>query len=361
MTLRSVLLAAAMVAAPVAAWAQPVTGPYVNLGIGPDWLNHLSAHGDSPTFGGAELKGTIGVGGFAGAGYGFGNGLRLELDGSVRHEKPDWESYPAAGGNVTLNTYGPMVNAIYDFDIGSPWIYPFIGGGVGYQWTSLHSGTATSGVAPGTTASLQDTTRGSWAADGILGASIPISQVPGLSVTVQYQFMGMFRPEYFGASTTIGGVAGPHTEFKLGPQYHQSAMLGLRYVFGVVPPPPPPAPTPVATPAPAPARTYLVFFDWDKSDLTDRARQIIADAAQASTHVNTTQIEVDGHADLSGTPQYNQRLSMRRAQAVGGELVKDGVPQNLIFIQAFGDTRPLVPTARGVREPQNRRVEIILK
>ena len=104
-----------------------------------------------------------------------------------------------------------------------------------------------------------------------------------------------------------------------------------------------------------------MFFDWDKSDLTDRARQIIADAAQASTHVQTTQIEVDGHADLSGTPQYNQGLSMRRAQAVGSELVKDGVPQNIIMIQAFGDTRPLVPTARGVREPQNRRVEIILK
>jgi len=52
---------------------------------------------------------------------------------------------------------------------------------------------------------------------------------------------------------------------------------------------------------------------------------------------------------------------MRRARAVGAELVKDGVPQNIIMIQAFGDTRPLVPTARGVREPQNRRVEIILK
>jgi outer membrane protein OmpA-like peptidoglycan-associated protein len=104
-----------------------------------------------------------------------------------------------------------------------------------------------------------------------------------------------------------------------------------------------------------------VFFDWDKSDLSDRARQIIADAAQASSKVTTTKIEVDGHADRSGTPQYNQALSMRRAQAVGAELVKDGVPQNIISISAFGDTRPLVPTAPGVREPQNRRVEIVLK
>ena len=130
------------------------------------------------------------------------------------------------------------------------------------------------------------------------------------------------------------------------------------HLGGLAPPPPPPV---AAEIPPAPARTYLVFFDWDKADLTDRARQIIAEAAQASTHVNTTQIEVDGHADLSGTPQYNQKLGLRRAQAVGAELVKNGVPQNIIMIQAFGDTRPLVPTARGVREPQNRRVEIVLK
>jgi len=123
----------------------------------------------------------------------------------------------------------------------------------------------------------------------------------------------------------------------------------------------PPAPAPMAAPAPAPARTYLVFFDWDKSDLTARARQIISEAAQASTHVATTKIQVNGNADTSGTPAYNQGLSLRRAQAVGAELVKDGVAQNIIMIQAFGDTRPLVPTGPGVREPQNRRVEIILQ
>ncbi len=357
---RRLLLAAALVGLPLAAHAQPVTGPYVNLGIGPDWLSRLSAHGDSPTFNNSELGGKIGVAGLASAGYGFGNGLRVEIEGNVRAQSPEFQSYPGSGGSASLRTYGPMVNVLYDFDIGSSWIYPFIGGGVGYEWTSV-SGNATSGVAPGTVASLDDTTRGAWGAQGMVGVSVPIASVPGLSFTAQYRFMGTFRPEYVGASTVSGGVPGPHTEFKLGDQVHQAAIFGLRYVFGMTPPQLPPAPAPVATPAPAPARTYLVFFDWDKADLTDRARQIIADAAQASTHVQTTQIEVDGNADLSGTPQYNQGLSLRRANAVGAELVHDGVPQHLIFIQAFGDTRPLVPTARGVREPQNRRVEIILK
>jgi iron complex outermembrane receptor protein len=126
----------------------------------------------------------------------------------------------------------------------------------------------------------------------------------------------------------------------------------------------PPALPPVAPPpAPVvvPVRTYLVFFDWDRADLTERAKQIVAAAAQASTHVQTTTIEVNGYTDLSGTVPYNQKLSVRRAETVKTELVKDGVPASEIDIHGYGESHPLVPTAKGVREPQNRRVEIILK
>ena len=104
-----------------------------------------------------------------------------------------------------------------------------------------------------------------------------------------------------------------------------------------------------------------MFFDWDKATLTDRARQIIREAADNSTRVQYTRIEVNGYTDTSGTKQYNQGLSVRRATAVQAELVKDGVPQNAITIQGFGDTHLLVPTGPGVREPQNRRVEIIIR
>jgi outer membrane protein OmpA-like peptidoglycan-associated protein len=117
----------------------------------------------------------------------------------------------------------------------------------------------------------------------------------------------------------------------------------------------------MAAPAPAPARSYLVFFDWDKATLTPRAQQIIKEAADNSTQVKYTQIEVNGYTDTSGTPQYNQGLSIRRAQAVAAELVKDGVPKSAIAIQGFGETHLLVPTGPGVREPQNRRVEIIIR
>ena len=138
----------------------------------------------------------------------------------------------------------------------------------------------------------------------------------------------------------------------------------VNVAWGAVPPPlPPPPPGLTSTPAaPAmPVRTYLVFFDWDRADLTERARQIVNTAAQASTHVQTTRIEVNGYTDLSGTAAYNQRLSVRRAQTVENELVRDGVARNEIAIHGFGESNPLVQTAKGVREPQNRRVEIVLK
>jgi outer membrane autotransporter protein len=136
---------------------------------------------------------------------------------------------------------------------------------------------------------------------------------------------------------------------------------GLRLLLGQPrPPAPAPALAPAVAPAPQEARSYLVFFDWDKATLTDRAREIIREAAENSTRVAYTRIAVNGYTDTSGTPQYNMGLSLRRAHAVAGELVRDGVPAGAITIRGFGQTHLLVPTGAGVREPQNRRVEIIL-
>lgn len=74
-----------------------------------------------------------------------------------------------------------------------------------------------------------------------------------------------------------------------------------------------------------------------------------------------TRLEVNGYTDTSGRPSYNQGLSLRRARIVAAELVRDGVPENAINIQGWGDTNRLVPTGAGVREPQNKRVEIIIR
>ena len=207
-----------------------------------------------------------------------------------------------------------------------------------------------------------DDTDGQFAYQGIAGLAFPIPAVPGLSFTAEYRFLGTLQPEF---DTQIQSVAANGTRTTLSrsktefDNYNHSAFFGLRYAFNT-PTPPPPAVAPVAPPQ-AVARTYLVFFDWDRYNLTDRARQIITEAAQNARSTGSTRIEVAGHADRSGTPQYNMGLSRRRADAVAAELVRNGVQRSEITVEAFGESRPLVPTADGVREPQNRRVEIVLR
>ena len=72
-----------------------------------------------------------------------------------------------------------------------------------------------------------------------------------------------------------------------------------------------------------------------------------------------TRIDVVGNTDTSGTPTYNQGFSERRAHTVAAEPVHDGVPRTAISMHAYGDTKLLVPTGPGVREPRNRRVEVV--
>ncbi len=124
------------------------------------------------------------------------------------------------------------------------------------------------------------------------------------------------------------------------------------------PPPPPPAPLPPCPPAAVTPGPFLVFFDWDKSLITAEAAAILDRAAEQYMATGQTSIALAGHADKSGKDDYNVALSQRRADAVKAYMAGKGVTDSAITTEAFGESRPLVDTADGVREPQNRRVEI---
>jgi outer membrane protein OmpA-like peptidoglycan-associated protein len=137
----------------------------------------------------------------------------------------------------------------------------------------------------------------------------------------------------------------------------------VSYSFGgpMSEPATPPAayvPPPAAAPAPAP-KSYLVFFDFNKSDLTPEALTIVDTAAKNAGPAKVTQLTVTGHTDTVGSDAYNMRLSRRRAESVAAELEKDGIPSSEIEIVAKGKRDLLVPTKDGVKEPQNRRVQIV--
>jgi outer membrane protein OmpA-like peptidoglycan-associated protein len=118
-------------------------------------------------------------------------------------------------------------------------------------------------------------------------------------------------------------------------------------------------PPPAVAPVPSVPKSYLVFFDFNKSDLTPQAVSIVNQAAANAVPAKVTQLTVTGHTDTVGSDAYNMRLSRRRAESVAAQLEKDGIPSSEIAIVAKGKRDLLVPTADGVKEPQNRRVQIV--
>ena len=344
--------------------AQFVEGPYVAGALGMNYLDDAKFRLDSSLNQGMAALGQPNGGqlgfehggvGLLSLGWGFSNGIRLELEGSYRSNQVDSANgaaglaSPGAHGG-RQDSYGLMGNALVDLIRIGPFL-PYVGIGAGYLVSSFNDLTGRPGN--GSLRLRGDDTGGAFALQGIVGIGFAIDQVPGLTLTAEYRYLESLGPSipvsYVNAAgaTVLSGKA--DTESR-----NQSFLLGLRYAFNA------PANAPAAVVAPVAARSFLVFFDWNRADLTARARQIVGEAAEAA-RAQPTRIEVTGHADRTGTPQYNQALSRRRAETVAEELVKRGIARQEINITALGETQPLVATADGVREPQNRRVEIILK
>ncbi len=107
-------------------------------------------------------------------------------------------------------------------------------------------------------------------------------------------------------------------------------------------------------------QAFVVYFEWDKADLTSQASAVI-DQAVASIGGDgcaASSVSIEGHTDTSGGNAYNQRLSQRRADVVAGALASRGIDVNLITKGAKGEGSLAKATRDGVREPLNRRSEV---
>ena len=313
------------------------------------------------------------------AGHRFSNRLRTELEVGYRSNDVDSLSgtTDSRGAAHALTVMG---NVLVDFpEIVQ--IRPYVGLGIGMA----HIGVDDTSPVGGSTLDDTDTVP---AFQGIVGATYPLTD--RLEVFGDYRYFEAIDPEFkLDSDVNVEGDYDAH-----------SVMFGLRWHFGQpwrprrpqaepepipmpvfqpappMPPPPPPEPMPMVEPAPEPEpmvepapppaaeapllpRTYLVFFEWDKWNLTSEALEIVGTAATNAGKVPVSRIETTGHADRSGPDRYNMALSKRRAEAVKAELLRQGLKEDEIFIMWKGEREPLVPTVDGVREPQNRRVEII--
>lgn len=128
-------------------------------------------------------------------------------------------------------------------------------------------------------------------------------------------------------------------------------------------PPQAKGPAPAAPPpaAPPPPKEFVIFFAFDRANLNPKAVAEIEKVAAAAKANLPARISVFGHTDRAGSIEYNVGLSKRRAKAVVDALVAWGIAANRMLSSSFGESRPRVPTADGVRHPLNRRAEITVQ
>jgi OmpA-OmpF porin, OOP family len=313
--------------------------------------------------------------------------LRIEEEYSYNHNGLSSFSsfYSNIGANVTSgnrNTNSLMTNFIYDFTLGWP-VSPHIGFGVGavnnVDSVSLGSISIPSTASPtgllfvntpaGTGVAKLPATIGGTFLQGntwnfgyqaIAGIRYDIN--PLLAFDIDYRYLSSTQPTFankgvFPVPNSPGFFAPILTRYTSG--YNtQNIVASITMKFGA-PPPAPPPPAPPAPPPPPVHQVFLVFFDWDKYNITPEGMRIIQLAAQHYQAGGRVQIQVTGYTDTTGSAGYNQRLSERRANAVAAALERFGVARNDMVVSGRGMNDLRVPTPPGVREPQNRRVEIV--
>lgn len=315
---------------------------YLGAEVGVNVLNDTTVTGDG-TFGatkynGANLgksEGDLGFGLLGQIGMPVTPWLRVEGELGYRANTLDRNGANRLDGDVDVLSY--MANVYLDIPTGTAFT-PYVGAGVGGA-TVWMDGTAGGFGAVSDSDSV-------FAYQGIAGVAYRLS--PEISIKADYRYFATDE-------VAFGSASGVKMTTDLD---SHTFMVGFTYHFGNPPPAPAPmAPAPVAAPAP---RNFIIFFDWDKADLTPEAQAILRQAADYIKKGGVARVTLTGHADRSGTDSYNVRLSERRGENAKKFLAQQGVASNSMSIVAKGESTPLVPTADGVREPQNRRVEIVM-
>ena len=315
--MKKMFAAALVLLAPAGLQAQTINaqeGFYIGAGGGAAWF--IGSNSNTQSWTGWAVGGK--------AGYDF-VGPRLELEAGYG-QIPVSANIPGTAINGKVGQLTVMANLLYDF-MPTSVITPYIGAGAGIAFVDSNS-------------SLGST---QFAYQGMLGVAYNVSEQ--LRFMVEGRYVGTTNPS---VNTPFGNVSFQNQNIL--------ALAGVTYKFTAAPPPPPPpAAAPVAPPS------FMVFFDWDRANLSDQALTTIRQAANAYKQKGNARVTATGHTDTSGTEAYNMALSLRRANAVKDALVREGVPATNISVVGRGEQGLLVQTGPNVREPQNRRVEIVIQ
>jgi outer membrane protein OmpA-like peptidoglycan-associated protein len=293
---------------------------------------------------GSNLTLERGWGGIAGLGYAYDNGWRLELEGGYRVNNLEAVTTgiivtPQTGD---LSQYTAMVNFMYDLPSSGPFTVS-LGAGIGADWGRLDSTTLTSPMRADNV---------SIAFQGVFGMSYRVSSWLDLVLNYRYLYVPGFE---FEQPLVAPNVAHLDTEA----MHQHMVTMGLRFgshkekAQAVVASAPPPAPPPVA-------RQYVIYFGFNKCNITADADTVLSEAASAARTLGSVTVKIVGHTDTVGSQRANQKLSECRANAAKTNLVGKGIPAGSISATGEGEGQLSVQTDDNVKEPQNRRATIDL-
>jgi len=311
-------------------------GWYVSLGAGANWIQDGDVTWTNGSYTYSWETGFITA---ASVGYSFDNHWRAEFEVAYRDNDGDrWHSKTRGGSDTTsANVWelSQMINVYYDFDLGGRWSAS-LGAGIGGNLVNLNW--------PGTGGDDD------YVFAGQLIAQVAYQISERWQVYADYHFMMMEDPSFdANAGFPINLEKTDH-----------AVMLGIRFDLqsdhNLVPEPERPMPAEPRRP-----KQFIVFFGFNKANLSAEAQRVVAEAAAAAKQYGSADIVVIGHTDTVGSPSYNMRLSMRRAGAVKAELGHQGIEPRMIHTSGKGETELMVQTGDGVKEPQNRRATIDLE
>ena len=235
---------------------------------------------------------------------------------------------------IRLKEWTGMVNAVYDIKMGSDKWGLAVGAGIGIDNPRF---TAADGT---------DSNDKVFAAQGIAGFTYRVNQHWDLMLNYRYLWVNQAELQASALPIVREMDLEKHT-----------ITVGFRYGYDEPPPPPPVVDVP---PAPPVARTYIVFFGFNKCNITAEADAVLSEAASAAKSTGSASVRVVGHTDTSGSNAYNQKLSECRANAVKSNLTGKGVSEGSISTSGKGETELMVQTGDRVKEPQNRRATVDL-
>lgn len=259
-------------------------------------------------------------------GYKFDNNFRSDLDFGYRNI--DFNKFAGEKNSSELNSYAFTLNVYYDF-INSSKFTPFVGLGAGLAINDVDG----KGI-------LVNKKSTGVAFQGTAGVAYNIADNWDLSLA--YRYFKTFDHKLKQAESGRYGKYNFST---------QDIILGIRYTFE--------CPKAKKYSAPAPVASIdddMIFFALNSYEISPEAMKVLKRVAEDYKTKGQAHLKLTGHTDLTGTKAYNLNLSKQRAAATKDVLVKLGIPAAEIATFGVGEANPLVPTAAGVPELQNRRV-----